>query len=126
MFHWSLGGYTSSFCANGNLAEAVEKGPIGKKAEHPNKVNQTNESTMIRLLYHYVVVPYMTFFHRTVSASEMEAFLTDNMPEHVKGVHMMIRAFDRNGDVKLNLYEFGDMIKAKEEGDIMARYTVAR
>jgi len=58
----------------------------------------------------------------TVSASEMEAFLTDNMPEHVKGVHMMIRAFDRNGDVKLNLYEFGDMIKAKEEGDIMARY----
>ena len=60
--------------------------------------------------------------HRLVTASEMEAYFATEMPEHVKDVHMLIRAFDRNGDGKMHLWEIGDMVKAKEAGDIKERY----
>ena len=54
----------------------------------------------------------------------MEEFFTDHMPEHAKGVHMMIAAFDDNGDGKINMEEAMHMAKAKGEGmeNIKARY----
>ena len=60
--------------------------------------------------------------HRTVTATEMEAYFKENMPEHVHAVDMLIRAFDRNGDKLINLWEAGDMFKAKKEDDIWERY----
>ena len=54
----------------------------------------------------------------------MEEFFADHMPEHAKGVHMMIAAFDDNGDGKINMEEAMHMAKAKGEGmeNIKARY----
>ena len=60
--------------------------------------------------------------YRTVTATEMEAYFKENMPEHVHAVDMLIRAFDRNGDKLINLWEAGDMFKAKKEDDIWERY----
>merc|ERR1711944_16805 len=51
----------------------------------------------------------------TISAHEMEEFFADHMPEHAKGVHMMIAAFDDNGDGKINMEEAMHMAKAKGE-----------
>jgi len=59
---------------------------------------------------------------RTISAPEMKAFFTENMPEHVKGVDMMIATFDSNGDGEINLQEAVAMNEGKEEDDIKARY----
>jgi len=59
---------------------------------------------------------------KTVTAAEMEAYFKENMPEHVHAVDMLIRAFDRNGDKLINLWEAGDMFKAKKEDDIWERY----
>merc|ERR1712029_1162444 len=41
----------------------------------------------------------------TISAHEMKEFFADHMPEHVNSVHMMIAAFDDNGDGKINMDE---------------------
>merc|ERR1712117_252492 len=59
-----------------------------------------------------------------ISAHEMEEFFMDHMPEHAKGVHMMIAAFDDNGDGKINMEEAMHMAKAKGEGmdTIKVRY----
>ena len=54
----------------------------------------------------------------------MKEFFADHMPEHVNGVHMMIAAFDDNGDDKINMDEAMKMAQAKGEGmkTIMANY----
>ena len=54
----------------------------------------------------------------------MEMWFAEHMPEHAKGVHLMIAACDHNGDNEINLEEAIEMKQAKEEGDmgIRARY----
>ena len=67
----------------------------------------------IRLsLYHHFIDENSSSC-RTVSATEMEAFFAESMPEHAKGVHMMIAAFDHNGDGEVNLEEAMEMYQAR-------------
>ena len=44
----------------------------------------------------------------------MEAFFAESMPEHAKGVHMMIAAFDHNGDGEINMEEGMEMYQASD------------
>ena len=55
----------------------------------------------------------------------MKAFFTENKPEAVKGVDMMIATFDSNGDGEINLQEAVAMNEGKEEKEIKARYKIS-
>jgi len=82
-----------------------------------------NELVQYKMLIIFALKKNISIFS-TISAHEMKEFFADHMPEHVNGVHMMIAAFDDNGDGKINMDEAMKMAQAKGEGmkTIMANY----